>query len=1122
MAKPVAMKQTGLQSFLTPAKPKLSEEIHIKGIVTTLFFEKNGPTKIKVSGHTIEYNFYCPIRKGDIISACCQKHATNGNLIMSTRPFVLLGYDKMTIIGSFIKATNASYQEMSRFYDSLMQFNNYSEAEVCEYLDKVAEHAIEGDMDTTKTETMHTLIDIEMAEKLVKWWYKERVLRRLHVLGIDVRDITNSDTSPCNLYEICLKNPLYMYSIPIEKCYAILKSMGREASEDDKLKSSIARLLYKNMIDKGFTGTPSSLLVRQFQDIKPIFEDLKSEYNLKTEFFTIYLPKAYSIEKEICDFFIRNVISTKKKIPETLTYKEKPSEDQIAAIRGALENKICIITGNPGTGKCLGFNTPVLMYNGSIIPVQDVKNGDMLMGPDSMPRIVQGVTKGRSFLYKITPLYGSAFVCNGNHILTLSGMIPFLISRKDKIPNHKVVYSAKGFKKFKNFDMLEEAIHFKNTLVPDIVDISLRDYINLPLKAKRYLKLYHTEVTFPKRERPAVDSFVSGALVGMDVYVDTILQKIFLPGFIKDKKSFAWFKNYSCYVVLDEYLNMYELKSYHDETYFYSLMLIYFSDHNGIHPSFKYGSKHVRKAFLQGFIEANRKHSNISSNGITIFNNNKKLLQDLKFIAFSLGYMVVQGTKKSILISGNNWASISTTVQQLATSIPFHSIISNNIGVRQLFSITPIGLGNHYGFELNRDGRFLLGDFLVTHNTSCLGEIVYQLQKSNTSYTVCSFTGKAVSRMKDFTKDQNAHTIHRLISQAKSASAIPYEHIIIDEASMVPMELFYKLINAYPRTSFFTFIGDDNQLQPIQWGSLFSNLILSKTIPTFVLRKNHRVYMVNGEKNGIILNAALMLTNDPMEFSFVETKNFNLVQGNFNHVVDIYTSFHAAGVELPNVVLLTPYNKTLAKANKTIQNIYNKNEPFVTDVNQIIWAVRDRVMMTKNSSAISVYNGEIGTVISVSKEHIYVDFGQKRIVPFLLQYSAVEEKRDYGDMVMVDEKDYKNVKDITVKLLIHAFILSIDKSQGSEWDFVVLFIPEYNTGNFLDKKRLYTAITRAKRAIWIVSPSNEALYICAQKNSAKRHGNITPRLQKELPKIVSNIEEMNSEQLLEDFYGDEY
>lgn len=1123
MAKPVVMKQTGLTSFLTPSKPKLLEEIHIKGIVSTLFFEKNKPTKIKVSSSTIEYSFYCPIRKGDIISAICQKHATNGNLIMSARPFVLLGYDKMTIIGSFIKATNASYQEMSRFYDYLMKFNNYSEEEVCNYLDLVSENSIEGEISLNATETMHGIIGVEMAEKIVAWWYRERVLRKLHVLGIDKKDIANADMSCCNLYKVCLKNPLYMYSIPIEKCYVILKSMGREATEEDKLKSSAARLLYKNMIDKGFTGTPSTSLVRQFQDIKPIVENLKSEFNLKTEFFTVYLPKAYLIEKSICDFFVNHVKSTKRTITETLRYKEHPSEDQIAAIRGALENKVCIITGNPGTGKCLGLNTPVLLFNGSIIPVQDVKYGDLLMGPDSMPRRVQGVTKGRSFLYKITPLYGSSFVCNGQHILTLAGMVPFLISRKDKIPNHKVIYTTRGCKKYKSFDSLDEAISFKNALPADIVDISLREYTHLPLKSKRYLKLYHTAVSFPKRNPPAIDAFIYGLLVGMDAYVDTVLGKVFLPGFTKDKKSFSLFKCYYCYVVLDEYLNTYELKTGYDEEYFYSNMLIYFSENETVHPTYKYGSKKTRTLFLGGFMESKSRTLNVSSSGITITHNNKRLLNDIKFVAFSLGYMVIQATKKSILISGNNWCDISPTIKRMSSEISFSSVISNNISVRQSFSVTPIGLGNHYGFELDRDGRFLLGDFLVTHNTSCLGEIVYQLQKRNTPYTICSFTGKAVSRMKDFTKDENAHTIHRLIMQAKKGGAPNYEHIIIDEASMVPMELFYNLIKAYPRTSFFTFIGDSNQLQPIQWGSLFTSIIASKTIPTFVLTKNHRVYIVDGEKNGIILNAALMLRNDAMKFSFVESKNFSTMQGDFNKVVDIFTSFHAAGVQLSNLVLLTPYNKTLAKANKTIQCIYNKKEAFVSDIKQIIWAVNDRVMMTKNSSAIGVYNGEIGTITSVSNENILVDFGQKRVVPFLLQYSTIEEKGEYyGDMVMVEEKDYKNVKDITVQLLMHAFSLNIDKSQGSEWDFVVLFIPEYNTGNFLDKKRLYTAITRAKRAIWIVSPSNEALYICAKKNSTKRHGNISERLQKELPKIVANIQELDSEKLLEEFYENDY
>lgn len=72
-----------------------------------------------------------------------------------------------------------------------------------------------------------------------------------------------------------------------------------------------------------------------------------------------------------------------------------------------------------GSGKCLGRGTPVLMYDGSIKPVQDVKPNDLLMGPDSTPRLVKNTCVGTSELFRITPVKGDPWICNDVHILSL-------------------------------------------------------------------------------------------------------------------------------------------------------------------------------------------------------------------------------------------------------------------------------------------------------------------------------------------------------------------------------------------------------------------------------------------------------------------------------------------------------------------------------------------------------------------------------------------------------------------------------------------------------------------------------------------------------------------------------
>src|SRR5437588_12794461 len=74
-----------------------------------------------------------------------------------------------------------------------------------------------------------------------------------------------------------------------------------------------------------------------------------------------------------------------------------------------------------GAGKCLGENTPVLLFDGRVVPVQGIVEGDLLMGPDSQPRCVLSTCTGFGPLYRIIPIKGISWVCNDVHVLTLAG-----------------------------------------------------------------------------------------------------------------------------------------------------------------------------------------------------------------------------------------------------------------------------------------------------------------------------------------------------------------------------------------------------------------------------------------------------------------------------------------------------------------------------------------------------------------------------------------------------------------------------------------------------------------------------------------------------------------------------
>ena len=93
----------------------------------------------------------------------------------------------------------------------------------------------------------------------------------------------------------------------------------------------------------------------------------------------------------------------------------------VAKMRYAVDGKrgLAVLTGPVGIGKCLGRGTPVLMHDGTVRAVEDVRVGDRLMGPDSTPRTVLSLAHGTDRLYRIMPVKGDPYVVNEPHILSL-------------------------------------------------------------------------------------------------------------------------------------------------------------------------------------------------------------------------------------------------------------------------------------------------------------------------------------------------------------------------------------------------------------------------------------------------------------------------------------------------------------------------------------------------------------------------------------------------------------------------------------------------------------------------------------------------------------------------------
>ncbi|MFJ4188964.1 ATP-dependent RecD-like DNA helicase [Kitasatospora sp. NPDC089509] len=360
--------------------------------------------------------------------------------------------------------------------------------------------------------------------------------------------------------------------------------------------------------------------------------------------------------------------------------------------------------------------------------------------------------------------------------------------------------------------------------------------------------------------------------------------------------------------------------------------------------------------------------------------------------------------------------------------------------------------------------------------------IVDIAEASGAQVSLAAPTGRAAKRLSELT-GRTATTIHRLIakrpqddrtrSPLEAHDPLDAELIVIDEASMLDLALFERLLGKVAPGTHLLLVGDVHQLPSVAAGQVLRDLLAVPGIPRTVLTEVFR----QGEGSAITTNAhrinagqSVHSTND---FWFIEVPGAHDVPA---AVLDIVTRRLPAayGITPGDIQILAPSTKGPAgtrELNLALQNAINphrKGEPQHWHDGRP-FRPHDRLIAVRNDPRKGILNGTTGTVTTLDTDerqlHLALDDGDTAAYGF-------------------DELDE----------LLHAYAITVHRAQGSEYPFVV--VPLTTTGPaylLLRRNLLYTAVTRARRMLILVGDES-ALATAIRQPATPRNTTLAARI----------------------------
>lgn len=381
--------------------------------------------------------------------------------------------------------------------------------------------------------------------------------------------------------------------------------------------------------------------------------------------------------------------------------------------------------------------------------------------------------------------------------------------------------------------------------------------------------------------------------------------------------------------------------------------------------------------------------------------------------------------------------------------------------------------------ECIKNGVFILSGGPGTGKTTTINTIIRYFEAEKLDILLAAPTGRAAKRMEEAT-GYEARTIHRMLElsgmpdegnrrnirfERNEENPLEADVIIIDEMSMVDIQLLQALLKAIMPGTRLVLVGDVDQLPSVGPGQVLRDMISSGAFPTVVLKKIFR----QAEESDIIVNAHkinrgedIALNNKSRDFFFLERNDINVI---YKHMVQLITEKLPGyvGTDAFEIQVLTPMRKGslgVETLNRILQKYVNPPSESKKEhvFGETVFREGDKVMQIKN-------NYELEWEI-VSKYGIPIDKG---LGIFNGDMGRILEINEYAGTLTVEYDEHRRVNYAFVQLeeLELAYAITIHKSQGSEYAAVLM--PLLSGPRMLfNRNLLYTGVTRAKSCVTIL------------------------------------------------------